>query len=426
MIDIKIIRENPELYRKNLQKRRADFPLDRLIEADRKWRESLQELEKLRAEKNEVSREVAERIKIKEKPGDLIRQVQKLSKDIETVEKTTELYAEETKELQMRAPNILHESVPYGESDADNVEIKKWGTPKSFTFEPKAHGELAEELGIADFERAAKVSGAGFVFVKGDLVKLDLALMNFALDYLIEEGYTPIEPPFMIKRKPYEGVTDLGDFETVMYKADKEDLYLIATSEHPMAAMHMDEILDEKDLPIKYAGVSACFRKEIGAHGVDTKGFYRMHQFNKIEEFIFCRPQDSWKFHEELLHNAEQIFRKLEIPYRVVNVCTGDIGTVAAKKYDIEAWFPRQKKYGEVVSCSNCTDYQARRLNIRIGKRGAEEKKIAHTLNSTAIATSRAIVAILENYQNKDGTVDVPKVLHPYMNGIKKITPKKR
>ncbi len=252
--------------------------------------------------------------------------------------------------------------------------------------------------------------------MKGDLVLLDLALQQFALNFVRERGYEVVIPPFMMRRKAYEGMVDLADFETMMYKAEDEDLYLIATSEHPIGAMHMDEVLDEDEMPLKYAGISTNFRKEIGAHGVDTRGLFRMHQFNKVEMFIFCLPEDSSKYHEELIGNAEEIFRQLEIPHRIVNVCTGDIGTVAAKKYDLETWSPRQRKYVEVVSCSNCTDYQARRLKIRVGKRGGE-KRYAHTLNSTAIATSRALVAILENNQNEDGTVTVPKVLRPLLGG---------
>ncbi|UCD91708.1 MAG: serine--tRNA ligase, partial [Methanobacteriota archaeon] len=239
------------------------------------------------------------------------------------------------------------------------------------------------------------------------------------------QGYTPVEPPYALRRRAYEGVTDLSDFEDVMYKLEEEDLYLIATSEHPIGAMYMDEIIDEDVLPLKYVGLSTNFRKEIGAHGLDTKGLFRMHQFNKVEQFIFCKPEDSWKYHEELIGNAEALYQMMKIPHRIVNDCTGDMGTVAAKKYDLEAWSPRQKKYQEVVSCSNCTDYQARRLNIRCGKVGGD-KRILHTLNSTAIATSRTLVAILENNQNADGSVTVPEVLRPFMNNLEKIEPKKQ
>jgi len=255
---------------------------------------------------------------------------------------------------------------------------------------------------------------------------LDMALMNFALEEMIKKGYTPIEPPFLMRRKPYEGVIALSDFENDLYKIDGEDLYLIATSEHPMAAMFMDEVLKAEDLPIKFVGISTNFRKEAGAHGRDTRGIFRTHQFNKVEQFVFCKPEDSWKIHEELLKNAEELVQKLGLPYRVVNVCTGDIGKVAAKKYDIEAWMPAQNAYREIISCSNCTDYQARRLNIRYREREGEPPKgFVHTLNSTALATGRTIVAILENYQQEDGSVVVPEVLRKYMMGIEKISPKK-
>jgi seryl-tRNA synthetase len=249
-----------------------------------------------------------------------------------------------------------------------------------------------------------------------------MALMSLAIELLTKKGYTPIIPPLLMTRKAYEGVTALGDFADVLYKVENEDLYLIATSEHPMAAMYMDEVLKEQDMPIKLAGISTCFRKEAGAHGKDTRGIFRTHQFNKIEQFIFCKPEDSAKLHEELLQNAEEFLQKIELPYRVVNVCTGDIGTVAAKKYDLEAWMPAQNGYREVVSCSNCTDYQGRRLGIRYReKEGAPTKGFVHTLNSTAVATGRTIVAILENNQQEDGSINIPEALRKYMDNTDKI-----
>ncbi|MBC7131192.1 serine--tRNA ligase, partial [Candidatus Bathyarchaeota archaeon] len=254
---------------------------------------------------------------------------------------------------------------------------------------------------------------------------LDFALMKFALEHLMEKGYVPIEPPYFMRRKPYEGVIALNDFEENLYKIEGEDLYLIATSEHPIAAMFMDEVLLADELPKKFAGVSTNFRKEAGAHGKDTRGIFRTHQFNKVEQFIFCKPEDSWVLHEELLRNAEELFQKLGLPYRVVNVCSGEIGAVAAKKYDIEVWMPAQGTYREAVSCSNCTDYQARRLNIKYREKPGEPPRgFVHTLNSTAIATGRTIVAILENYQQEDGSVVIPEVLRKYMGGVSKIEPK--
>ena len=425
-MDIKQIRENPETVRDNLAKRGDEEKLElleRVISMDKEWRQVVEEANKLKHERNVVSKSISE---LKREGKDAAAELQRASelpKELEKLEeKRKELEASVRKGL-MRLPNILHESVPVGADDSDNLEVSKWGDISAKDFETRSHGELLESLGMADFERARKVAGAGFLYMMGPLVQLDQALINFALDLLIERGYIPVVPPFMIRREPYEGVTDLEDFESVMYKIEGEDLYLIATSEHPIAAMYQGEIIDEDKLPLKYAGFSTNFRREIGSRGVDTRGLFRMHQFNKVEQFIFSTPEDSWTYHEELLKNAEDLHQMLEIPYRVVNDCTGDIGTVAAKKYDIEAWSPRQGKYVEVVSCSNCTDYQARRLRIRVGKVGGE-KRVLHTLNSTALATSRTLVAILENNQTADGSVTVPEALRPYMKGMEVITAK--
>ncbi len=419
VLDIRLVRERPDLIRKDLAKRQAADKaklLEDVIAWDQAWRAARAQADALKKRRNEITRAVAEAKRAKKETKHLQEEAAELPEKIAGLDtKAADLEAKVRTGL-MRLPNLLDESVPVGKDDSDNVEIAKWGTPRSFGFELKPHGELLEALKLADFERARKIAGAGFVYMMGDLVRLDQALLQFALDFMAKEGFTAVFPPYMMHRDAYEGVTDLGDFETVMYKVDGEDLFLIATSEHPIGAMFKDEIIDEAQLPLTFAGISACFRREIGGHGVDMKGLFRMHQFNKIEQFVFCRPEDSWSWHEKIRANGEAIYRALEIPYHVVNVCTGDIGTVAAKKYDIEAWYPRQGKYREVISCSNCTDYQARRLNIRAGKVGGE-KFIPHTLNSTAVATSRGLVAILENYQNADGSVTVPKVLRPYMGG---------
>lgn len=426
MLDVKLVREQPDTIRRDLEKRGTTDKqqlLDHVIAWDEEWRRELKILEELRFKRNSLTKEIGELKKAKKDATAKVEEAGLLPKEIEASEQHVEALKEKVTRGLMRLPNILHDSVPVGASDADNVEVRRWGEPKVPSFELVPHGEFMEKLDIADFERARKVAGAGFYYLKGPLVMMDLALVHYALDYLMKKGYVPVFPPFMLRREPYEGVVDLGDFESVMYKVEGEDLYLIATSEHPIGAMYADEIIDEDDLPMRFAGYSTNFRKEIGAHGVDTKGLFRIHQFNKVEQFIFCEPEESWKMHEELIANAEALFQQLKIPYRVVNVCTGDIGTIAAKKYDMEAWFPRTKSYGEVVSCSNCTDYQARRLNIRCGKVGGE-KRFLHTLNSTAIATSRALRAIFENYQREDGTLEVPPVLRPYMGGIRIIEPK--
>jgi seryl-tRNA synthetase len=421
MLDINLIREKPEIIRGDLKKRK-DFEklkwVDEVREKDKELRKIKQKLDSLRHERNLIAQKINKTKKQKQDIKDLIKKAKKLP---EKIKKLEEKYNKLNKKIEfylMRLPNILHKSVPYGKDDSENVEIKKVGKIKKPIFELKTHSEIIDKLDIGDFKKAAEVSGAGFHYLKNNLAQLNIALMQFAIDFLRKKGYQLFIPPIMLRRKPYEGVTDLSDFENVMYKIENEDLYLIATSEHPIAAYFMNETLDEKDLPIKIVGMSPCFRKEIGSRGVDTKGLYRVHQFWKIEQFIFCKPEDSWKYHEELQNNSEQLYKKLRIPFRVVNICTGDIGIVAAKKYDIEVWFPRQKKYGEVGSNSNCTDYQARRLNIKfINKKG--EKHYVHTLNNTAIATSRAMVAILENFQQKDGSVKVPLVLQKYMNGLK-------
>ncbi len=420
MLDIKFIRENPKTIKDDLKKRR-DLEkvkwVDDLFKKEKEHRELLFKTEQLRHRRNVVSDEIR---KLKEE-GKAIKEKIKEAKEIPEKIKKGEERIKELKEkihfYLMRLPNIMHKSVPYGKDETGNKVVRTWGEKPRFDFKLKPHGELVEELGVANFEKAAEVSGRGFNYITGELALLEQALQRFAIDFLVKKGFSLVIPPNVLKRKPYEGVVSLEDFENVMYKIEGEDLYLIATSEHPMAALYMGEVLKGEQLPIKLCGVSSCYRKEIGGHGIDTKGFFRMHQFNKIEQFIFCKPQDSWKFHEEIQKNAEEIYKKIGIPFRVVNVCTGDLGILAAKKYDIEAWFPRQNKYAEVGSNSNCTDYQARRLNIRYEKNGKREH--VHTLNNTGIATSRAMVAILENFQQKDGSVKIPKVLQKYMNGIK-------
>jgi seryl-tRNA synthetase len=429
MLDIKLIRESPDLVRSNLEKRGNPENLkmlDELIATDKQWRLNLTKLNELRHQRKQVTIEIA---KLKKSGNDASSHMEKAKAvDVETtgVEKQVGLEEEKTRNYLMRLPNLLDESVPFGKDENDNVQVKTWGEIPKFTFPIKNHIDLALDLDLIDMERAGKISGSRFFFLKGQLALLDMALMHFAIHELTKKGYTPILPPYLMKKEAYEGVTALADFADVLYKIEGEDLYLIATSEHPMAAMLMNEVLKEQDMPLKLAGMSTCFRKEAGAHGKDTRGIFRTHQFNKIEQFIFCKPEDSQKLHEELLQNAEDLLQKIGLPYRVVNVCTGDIGTVAAKKYDVEAWMPAQNGYREVVSCSNCTDYQARRLGIRYReKEGAPTKGVLHTLNSTAIATGRTIVAILENNQQEDGTINVPKPLQKYMADIERIDKKR-
>ena len=421
MLDIRFVRASPETVKADLRKRNDPEKIgwvDDLLKKDARSRELKVATDVLRQRRNSIAREINTAKKNGLDAVDLFAEAAALPRKIRECDNEQEEIRSAIHNYLMRLPNILHDSVPVGRDDTENLEIKKAGSPRIVNFEIRNHGQLAADNNWADFERATKIAGAGFYFLKGSLVLLDLALQRYAIDLLAEKGYLPIIPPYMINRSSYEGVTDLEDFEKVMYKIEGDDAYLIATSEHPLGAMYRDEIFEEKDLPLRLVGISPCFRREIGAHGLDTKGLFRVHQFTKVEQFVFCQPEDSWRIHEELLQNAEEIFARLELPYRVVNICTGDIGTVAAKKYDIEVWMPRENAYKEVVSCSNCTSYQAVRLNIRVrDKSEFESKRHLHTLNSTAIATSRVMRAILENNQEADGSVTIPGVLRPYMNG---------
>lgn len=418
MLDPNLLRTHPETVKANLTRRNIlGLPqlVDQFLDFDREWRELTQLAEKLRAERNTISRRIAELKKAGQSAAAELQQAASIPKQIAHAEERQRTIAEQRDALLYTIPNMLHHAVPDGKGEGDNATVKLVGKKPKFSFPVQSHVDLLEQLNLADLERAAKISGARFWFLRGDLVRLDMALQHYALDFMAKCGFTAVKPPFMMGRKAYEGVTDLGDFANVMYKIEGEDLYLIATSEHPLTAMFMDETLEH--LPIKLAGISSCFRKEAGAHGKDTKGIFRGHQFDKIEQIIICKPEDSWKFHEELLRNAVEFFKSLGLHFRVISICTADIGTIAAKKYDLEVWMPAQQAYREVVSCSNCTDYQARRLKIRY--RTPDGNKLVHTLNSTCVATSRALVAILENFQDTKGNIHIPKVLQPYMQGQK-------
>ncbi len=424
MLDINLIRKNYEMVRANLEKR--GWGLDLLEEVrkkDEEWRDLVKRVDAMRHERNVAARRVAE---IKKSGGDASSEIQKMrefDKNLEALEKKRRQLEEEIRHLLLRIPNIMHESVPVGRDDTENVEIKRWGELRRFGFEPKSHVDLLELLDVADIPRAAKVAGARFFYLKRDLVWLDWAIMQYAMKKLEEKGFIPVIPPYMIRRRAIEGATSLDDFEDVIYKIEGEDLYLIPTAEHPLGAMFMDEIFEADELPLFLAGWSPCFRKEAGAHGKDTKGIFRTHQFHKVEQFVFCKPEESWEIHEQLLRNTEEMWQELGIPYRVVNICTGDLGIVAAKKYDVEAWMPAQGTYREVASCSNCTDYQARRWNIRFRRKPGAKPEFVHTLNNTALATGRTMVAILENYQQEDGSVVIPEVLRPFMGGRDRIVP---
>ncbi len=423
MLDINLVRQSPRIVKESLKKRGEKEKLswvDDLLKKDKEYRALLQKLQDLRHKRNIIALEIN---KLKKQGKDIKAKI-KEAKDLPIKIKEAEERINLLKKIRfylLSFPNILDKSVPLGKSESDNKVIYKDGKIPEFKFKPKDHLELAENLGLIDRQKAAKVAGSGFVYLRDELALLDHALQRFAIDFLMKRGYRLIEPPFMMNKKAYEGATSLEDFEEVMYKIDGEDLYLIATAEHPIAAMFMNETFNEADLPLKIVAFSPCFRKEVGSHGKYTKGLFRMHQFNKVEQFIFCRPEDSWKYFEELQKNCEDIYKALKLPYRVVEMCSAEVGKRAAKQYDVEVYMA-DGKYREIGSNSNCTDYQARRLNIKYReKEGLPAKGFVHTLNNTALATSRAMLAILENYQQKDGSIKIPAVLQPYMNGLKKI-----
>lgn len=423
MLDSKLLRENPQAIKDMLKKRGLDFPINDLIALDKKRRHLIMEMQDLKHKKNIIAHLIANKKKEKQDSiNDEIYQMKEIGNKIVQLEMEQARVESNFKHLMLSIPNIIHESVPICNNQTENVIVKQYKSPRGMiNFRPKDHIDIATSLDLIDLERAAKISGARFYFLKNDLVKMNQALINVGLDYLSEKGFTLIQPPYMIRREAMEGAVILGDFEQVIYKIEEEDLYLIGTSEHAMVSMHMNEILDGKKLPIKYACVSPCFRKEAGAHGRDMKGIFRVHQFEKVEQILFCRPDDSWKEHDKMLEATEKFYEKLGIPYRIVLLCSADLGKVSAKTYDIEAWFPGQNNYREVVSCSNCIDYQARRLRIRFRDHINDETKLVHTLNSTLVATERTMVSIIENYQTQRGTIEVPEILQKYMGDVKEI-----
>ena len=419
MLDMKMIRENPENIRKMLKDRDVQFDLDLLLDLDKKRREMIISTDELRKKKNEMSIKISEAKKTDSgnyptEVNPIIQEMQSVSQELAKLEQVQKYTESEYSKLALTIPNVLHESVPCGD-DSANKEIRKWGTIPQFDFEVKDHIDISENLNLLELERAAKTAGARFYYLKDDLVKLNQSLIQFGLDFLSEKGYTLSQPPYMINRKAMEGAVILDDFEDVIYKIEDQDLYLIGTSEHAMVSMYSGEILDGNSLPARCAAISPCFRKEAGAHGKDQKGIFRVHQFEKIEQIVFSKPEDSWKEHEKMIGVTEEFFQKLEIPHRVVLLSSGDMGKISAKTYDLEVWMAGQNAYREVVSCSNCLDYQSRRLKIRFRDKTNEETQYAHTLNSTLVATERTMVAIIENFQTKDGHVNIPNVLQKYM-----------
>ena len=421
MLDPKLIKEKPQVIRDMLKARKVDFDLDTLIECDQIRREFIIKTDELRKKKNHVALEISEKKKKGEDASSILSKMKNTSVELAKLEVEQEDIENTYTKLALTIPNLVHESVPIGADEDANKEIKKWGSIPVFDFKINDHIDISENLDLVDLERAAKVAGARFYYLKNDLVRLNQALISYGLDFLSKKEYSLIQPPYMINRESMEGAVIADDFEEVIYKIEDEDLYMIGTSEHAMAAMRSKEIIEGKDLPLRYAGVSPCFRKEAGAHGRDQKGIFRVHQFDKIEQFVFSRPEDSWKEHERMLAITEEFYQSLEIPYRVMLLSTGDMGKISAKTYDIEAWMAGQNAYREIVSCSNCLDYQARRLKIRFRDKTNEDTQYLHTLNSTLIATTRILVSIMENFQTNDGHIRIPSVLQNYMGNQKEI-----
>ena len=417
-----LFRDSPKAIFADLERRGLDRKIaEQVIEKDNVWRTLIDEGNKLRSDRNRVSREIGAAKKADSDAAQLLKQMKALKLRLPQLEQETANALAERDAARMRVPNLLDEAVPQGDGPDGNVELAQHGERPEFGFKPRSHNELLETLAGADLERAAKVAGRRFYYLCGGLARLELALINYAVELLAERGYEPVVPPFVMNRKAYEGVVDLNDFEDVMYKIEEHDLYLIATSEHPLTARFRDEILEPGALPLRYCGLSTNFRREVGAHGLSDRGIWRVHQFAKVEQVVICKPDDSAALHQELLQNAVDLFQGLELPFRVVEMCTGDIGTIAARKFDLEAWMPSVGEWKEVVSASNCTAYQALRLNMRY--RVPDGTAWPHTLNATGIATTRTLAAILENCQQPDGSIAIPRPLRKWMGESKALAP---
>lgn len=428
MIDIKHIRENLKEVKENIKKKFQHEKLvlvDQVEKLDKDWRKFKYELDKLRSDRNKVSKEINEAKKAKDekKAKQLLKKAKEIPGKIEKLDSKAKVLESEIKEIMKKIPNLIHKSVPKGKDDTENKEIKKIGKPVVPKYEIFNHTELAEKLGGADFDSARETSGKGFYYLTGDLALLHTAMLNFARDFMIEKGFEYIIPPFMIHKNVVEGVMSFEEMNDMMYKIEGEDLYLIGTSEHSMIGRYINKSLVSKKLPILLTGYSPCFRKEVGSHGIEEKGFYRLHQFEKQEMIVICEPEDSYKWYDKMLDYTVQVFKKLNIPVRTLECCSGDLADLKAKSADVEAWSPRQKKYWEAGSCSNLTDAQARRLNIRVDN--GKKRYFPHILNNTVLASPRALIALMENNQQKDGSIKIPKELQPYMNGKKKIEIKK-
>ena len=433
MIDVKLLRSNSKIFYDSCRARGFDTKvLDEFFTIDSKWKENLKAINDYKHEKNTISLDISRMVKAgNDETGKLKNSVREINEKISSIEQEQKIIESRRDELVHLIPNLLADDVPVCSGDDNSKIVKYYGHARVFSEDedyfkknsmdatdyeimqsrPVDHQTLMEKYDLADLQRAGKIAGSRFYFLKNRLFKLELALINYAVDFLSQRNFTVMEPPFMINYASMSGATDIETFKDALYKIEGDDLYLIATAEHPLASMLAGETIEESELPLRLSGVSPCFRREAGAHGKDTKGIFRVHQFNKIEQFIYCKPEDSWDYFDELVSNAEDIYKSLGLPYRIVNICSGDLGSLAAKKYDIEVWYPSQGKFREVVSASNDTDYQARSLNIKY--RTPDGNKFVHTLNSTAIATERVLVAIMENFQ-EENSIKVPEVLVPY------------
>ncbi len=427
MLDIKFVRENPDLVKENIKKKFQDDKLelvDEVIELDKKYREFQLEGDTLRMERNSLSKEIGNLMREgkKDEAESTKSKVNEINSKLENIEKETDEYSNKIKEIMMRIPNMIHESVPIGKDDTENVEIQKYGEPVVPNYEIPYHTDIMEKLSGIDLESARRVAGNGFYYLIGDIARLHSAVISYARDFMINKGFTYCVPPFMIRSDVVTGVMSFTEMDAMMYKIEGEDLYLIGTSEHSMIGKFKGQILPKSEIPYTMTSYSPCFRKEKGAHGIEERGVYRIHQFEKQEMVVICEPEDSYEWYDKMWSYTVELFRSLDIPVRTLECCSGDLADLKAKSCDVEAWSPRQKKYFEVGSCSNMTDAQARRLGIRI--KGEKGNYFAHTLNNTVVAPPRMLIAFLENNYNEDGSVNIPEVLRPYMGGTSKIVPK--
>ena len=428
MIDIKFLRENPDLVKENIRKKFQEHKLilvDEVLELDSKNREAKLKGDELRMKRNSLSSEIGNLMRNgkKDEAESIKLQVQEINKELEENEKLEEKYSAAIAQRMMKIPNIIHETVPIGEDDSQNVEIEKFGEPAIPNYEIPYHADIMESLNGLDLDSARRVAGNGFYYLMGNVARLHSAILSYARDFMINKGFTYCIPPYMIRSDVVTGVMSFEEMDAMMYKIEGEDLYLIGTSEHSMIGKFKGQILQKLDMPYTLTSYSPCFRKEKGAHGIEERGVYRIHQFEKQEMIVVCEPEDSWKWYDKLWSYTVELFRSMDIPVRTLECCSGDLADLKAKSCDVEAWSPRQKKYFEVGSCSNLTDAQARRLGIRI--KGEKGNYYAHTLNNTVVAPPRMLIAFLENNYNEDGSINIPEVLRPYMGGISKLEPKK-